>query len=411
MKIIQINVVYKKGSTGKIVYEINNELKRTNNDSIVLYGRGKKVIDSNAFKVSCEVYSKLNNLFSRFTGYMYGGCFFSTNNLIKKIKREKPDIVHLHCINGYFVNIYRLIRWLNKNDIKTIITLHAEFMFTANCSHSYDCTRWKNGCHHCQTYKQFSKSLFFDRSKKSWNKLKKSFLNFKHLSIVSVSPWLYKRAISSSILGNFYNLVILNGVDTDIFKYTSSNLLRDKYKNKKIILYVTPFFSENPLDLKGGPYILQLAKLLENDNIHFIIIGKNNNNKIYNNITFVGNIDNQRLLAEYYSTADLTVLTSKRETFSMVTVESLSCGTPVVGFCAGAPEEIANAKYSSFVEYGNINKLKKEIVKFLKKNFDKKAISIESKNIYSKEEMVYNYINLYSSMIGSDGNEGKNRIR
>ena len=40
-------------------------------------------------------------------------------------------------------------------------------------------------------------------------------------------------------------------------------------------------------------------------------------------------------LAEYYSLVDVTVITSFHETFSMVVAESLSCGTPIVGFKAG----------------------------------------------------------------------------
>lgn len=71
----------------------------------------------------------------------------------------------------------------------------------------------------------------------------------------------------------------------------------------------------------------------------------------------LGKITDQELLAKYYSMADVTLLTSKKETFSMVTAESLCCGTPVVGFKAGAPEQIAIKEFSEFVEYGDLNSL------------------------------------------------------
>ena len=131
MKVLQVNCVYNTGSTGKIMYDIHTELLNNGHESVICYGRGAKTHDANVYKTCGELYSKFNNLLSRFTGIMYGGCFFSTNKLISVIKKEKPDIVHIHCINNHFVNIYRLVTFLKKSGIKTVLTLHAEFMHIA----------------------------------------------------------------------------------------------------------------------------------------------------------------------------------------------------------------------------------------------------------------------------------------
>ena len=112
MKVMQINCVYNTGSTGKIVHDIHTELKKRGIDSIVCYGRGKNITEADVYKTSSEFLAKFNNVKSRFTGMPYNGSFFATNKLFKIIKKEKPDVVHLHCINGYFVNIYRLINFL-----------------------------------------------------------------------------------------------------------------------------------------------------------------------------------------------------------------------------------------------------------------------------------------------------------
>ena len=144
MKVLQVNCVYQKGSTGKIVYDIHRVLQDEQIESVVCYGRGEKI--DGAYKTCSELYAKCNNLRSRLTGLMYGGCYLSTAKLIRIIRKEQPDVVHLHCINGYFVNIYRLITWLKKNKIRTVLTLHAEFMHTGNCGYSVDCEQWKTGC-------------------------------------------------------------------------------------------------------------------------------------------------------------------------------------------------------------------------------------------------------------------------
>lgn len=101
---------------------------------------------------------------------MYGGCLISTDKLFRIIKKEKPDIVHLHCLNGYFINIYRLITFLKNNNYKTVLTLHAEFMYTANCGHALECDKWKTGCGKCPRLRSETKSWFIDGTAKSWKK-------------------------------------------------------------------------------------------------------------------------------------------------------------------------------------------------------------------------------------------------
>ena len=221
MKILQVNCVYKKGSTGKIVADVHNALLAKGVDSVVCYGRGEKCKEPNVIKTCGELYSDVNHFLTYISGVMYGGCQLSTNQLISVIKKEKPDIVHLHCINGYFVNIYRIVSWLKKNRIRTVLTLHAEFMYTANCGHAFECEKWKTGCGNCPRYKQETKSLFFDCTHISWKKMQKAFQNFdKDLIVTSVSPWLMGRAKQSPILGDKTHTVVLNGLDTDVFHYT-----------------------------------------------------------------------------------------------------------------------------------------------------------------------------------------------
>ena len=159
MKVLQINCVYNTGSTGKITADLHRSLQEQGVKSVVCYGRGKRVFEPGVYKVCSEWYAKLNNLLSRFTGVMYGGCWFSTRRLIKIIRQQAPDVVHLQCLNGYFVNIFKLVRWLNKNNIKTVLTLHAEFMFTANCGNVVDCSGFKTGCKRCPKFRAETKSL------------------------------------------------------------------------------------------------------------------------------------------------------------------------------------------------------------------------------------------------------------
>lgn len=401
MKILQVNCVYGKGSTGKIVADIHHELMQRGIESVVCYGRGAKVAEKNVYKTCGEFYAKLNNLWSRVTGIMYGGCALSTARLIAMIRREKPDIVHLHCINGYFVNIYRIVGWLKKQNIRTALTLHAEFMYTGNCGHALECERWRDGCGHCPRWRQETKSWFFDRTAHSWKRIKRAFDGFENLVVTSVSPWLMERAKCSPVFANKRHAVVLNGLDTDIFHAYDTEDLRARHNvmDAKVVFHATPNFTGDPNHLKGGYYILRLAEMMKNENVKFFVAGNHEPGmEVPPNVVLLGRIEDQRELARYYSMADVTVLTSRKETFSMVVAESLCCGTPVVGFRAGGPEEIALPEYSEFVEYGDCEQLYKATSTCLyasKPNY----ISEVAKKKYSGKEMCGVYISVYKSVL------------
>lgn len=411
MKVLQVNSVYDFGSTGKITADIHRLLPQYGIDSIVCYGRGAKAKDGNVYRICNDFYSHVEHFRANITGIMYGGCEWSTHRLIEIIKKEKPDVVHLQCLNNYFVNIYQLVEWLKGNHIPTVLTLHAEFMYTGGCGHSIDCNQWstRKGCGHsiCPRYRSELKSLFGDRSSYMWHRMKKAFDGFDEgLIIASVSPWLMERAARAPILANKQQCVIYNGLDTNVFKYYDGAKLRAKHhcENKKVVFHATPAFSTNPNHLKGGYYVIELAKRLPD--VCFIVAGQVTGEfDVPTNLILLGKLDSQELLARYYSMADATVLTSKRETFSMVCAESLCCGTPVVGFKAGAPEQIALKEYSRFVQQADVGQLVCAVENILNFPFDRAELEKEAHRTYAKSTMTEKYIELYTRLIHAESKE------
>lgn len=414
MKILQINNVYPDKSTGKITSDIHHVLLQMGDESYVLYGRGASVKEKNVMKVCSELYAKYNVVCAAVSGIPYGGCYLSTYKIIRLIKRIKPDVVHLQCINEHFVNIYRLIQWLKQHQIPTVITLHAEFMYTANCGHAYECEKWKTGCGHCSRFREADRSLFWDRTHRSFLLMKRSFKNFdQFLRIVSVSPWLQERAVLSPVFAGKKHSVILNGVNTDIFHFSGNC---EKEKSRKIVLHVTALFRDEEDDPKGGGYILKLAERMKEENVLFLIAGKSeltSNMALSQNVVLLGNVRDQNQLAAYYNKADLTVIASRRETYSMVCAESLCCGTPVVGFKAGAPETISIPDYSEFVEYGDLDSLQKCIEKWLnyKGVSNKQKISQQAIEKYNRVRMVERYKEIYNELLSERTNHRQQKER
>lgn len=402
MKVLLLNCVFRKGSTGKIVGDIRDCLLAHNIECVVCYGRGDVSDEPGVIKVSKEWYSKLNGLRGRVTGLLYGGAYFSTHYLEKIIVQEKPDVVHVHCINGNFLNIYRFITFLKNKKIRTLLTLHAEFMHTANCGNSYECNKWLSGCGGCPRYR-LDGSWWFDRTAHSWNLMKSAFSGFDRNRIIvsSVSPWLKNRAERSPILKNLLHCVVQNGLDTSVFHYRWDNELRKDLgirPSGKMVFHATPIFDADVNNIKGGYHIIRLAELMPD--VAFVIAGRYDAHlEVPDNIILLGSVSNQSLLAKYYATADVCVLTSKQETFSMVCAESLCCGTPVVGFNAGAPEMISLPAYSVFVEYGDVQTLKRAIYAMIDRRLKKEEIAASAAQHYSKQRMTDEYLKLYNRLL------------
>lgn len=402
MKICQINCIYGIGSTGKIVRDIHQTLMGSGYQSIVI------VPENNLFKSDVGVYTVSNWLLTymsailkRILGMQFDWAYLQTWRIIRILKKEKPDVVHLQCINGNNINIYMLLRYLAKNKIKTLYTLHAEFSYTGGCGNTQDCERWKSGCGRCP-HLGFTGSIFVDGTHRTWKKQNKCYCLFDHnyLHFTAVSPWLASRAEKSSMLKGHEICPVYNGVDTGVFYYKKTDGgWRNKLGiniNEKLLLYVTASFFPHEHNLKGGHFILELANRFSNSPYKIVVAANyGDGSKLPGNVIYIGRTKSQLDLAELYREADVTILTSSSETFGMPVAESLCCGTPVVGFRAGGPESIAIAEYSDFVEYADIDALTNTIHKWVIVQKRQEQISNQARRIYSKETMTDNYISQY----------------
>jgi len=403
MKVVQLNCVYGYGSTGKIVKDLHFGLLEKGIDSYVYYGHRKKSTDQSVYKLSSEVIVKAQSLWSKISGYKYGGSIITTRRFIKALESIKPDVVHLQCINSSTVNIYEILEYLLKNDIPTVLTLHAEFMYTGGCAHAFDCEGYKKGCWNCHLGNGQMGIYFINRSHYHWERMKNIIGRFDKLVVVGVSEWIKMRAESSPIFDGKQIRVIYNGLDTNIFYYRNNSdieKIKEKYglpKDKKIILHVTPNFKDPNKGKKSLIEIAEMSSQSGNDYC-FVIVGYNETQSdLPSNIIPLSFISDANDLAVLYTMSHVTLLLSRRETFSMVCAESLCCGTPVIGFRAGAPELISIPEYSSFFQYGDVVSVYKKLCLLGSNDIDKETVSNMAHEKYSSKNMVLSYMDVYSS--------------
>ncbi len=413
MRILHINAA-DFGSTGKIVSDISRFAKSKGHESFLITPIITQKSDVlTKIRTSVKYEQGLYRRIAKILGYDYGFAPISTVRILFNIKKIKPNVVHLHSINSNMVNIYTLVKFLKKHHIPTVVTNHAEFFYTGSCANAYQCEKWKTGCGGCENYK-ITRRTFRDTSAKAWEKMKNAFSGFNEAFVTSVSPYIYSRSAQSPIFDGIEQKTVPNGINTEVF-YPRPKIdddVKKSFKNKTV-LFVTAAFDPIDFDGKGGGYIVELARRFEKDNVDFVVLGRNIKREIElpQNLSVLGNISNQDKLAQYYSAADLCVITSKCETFSMPVAESLACGTPIVGFKAGGPESISIDEFSEFVDYGDIDSLERIVrEKWLnaKQRLSGDEISKAAKEKYSYNKMAEEFLNIYKVVIERNENRNPN---
>lgn len=402
MKILQVNIFYNQGSTGRIVADIHRRLLRDGHESYIVFGRGEdwQLEDpEHLYRTTTDKNSLLYRRISRVTGLRYNTACCETGKLFNHIDRIKPDIVHLHCLNCAYVNPFMLLKYLGRKGYKVLVTHHADVTITANCDHSFECDKWKTGCGNCATNRVEKRSFFIDATHLSWMQMKNAFAKINDLYASGVSDWMTDRVRQSPFFKDKECRTILNGLDTTEFTYRGNNQeIRQRLGIKtsdRVVLHVTPDFSD---PIKGGKYVGKLAQQMQE--VKFIIVGikRSEVSNLPHNVIPILHTDSKEELSEYYSLSDVTIVTSYRESFSMVTAESLCSGTPVVGFKAGAPEIITIPEFSDFVEFGDLQHLVEAIDNMLNRNIDKKYLSEIASRKYDAESMYSNYLSFYESI-------------
>lgn len=402
MRVILIDVNYKKSSTGKIVFDLASQLISDGHVAKVLYGRGSDSFDDIGEKISLDFEIYFHALMNRISGLVGFFSYFATRRLINKIKKFRPDVVHLHELHGYYLNIKSVVDFLKEMKIPVIWTFHCEFMYTGKCGYAYDCEQWKTECTSCPQLKEYPASLFFDFTNFMFNQKKKYMNDFENLRIVCPSLWLANR-VQQSFLQNKKISIINNGIDTEnIFYPRKSKNITNKYNlsGKKVILAVAPNIMD---ERKGGSWILKIAEQFDDD-YRFIMIGLESElNNPPKNVISIRRTDNQIQLAEYYSIADIFLICSKRENFPTTCLEALACGTPVIGFDEGGTAETAPLPYGRFAAYGDLYTIKKYIEGFFRGEIlyksPQECRDFAVKN-YSKESMYSNYLKLFDESRG-----------
>ena len=407
MKVCAINTVA-YGSTGKIMLQIAEQGKKS---GFEVYTYSMKWKNQSEMCDSHEYFGTfIENAISIRLGKYLGlnGCFayFGTKKLISQIDVIKPDIIHLHNLHNCFINLPLLFRYIKKNNISVVWTLHDCWSFTGQCAHftMAKCEKWKEingGCNHCIQHRYSYPVTIPDTSKLMWKLKKKWFCGVDNLTIVTPSKWLAELT-KNSFLKKYPIMTINNGIDLSIFKPIKNDCIRqdllreNNSTSKYIVLGVALGWSTE----KGLDTFIELSKRLPKE-YKIVLVGTDSEVEklIPSNIISINKTADQGELAQIYAAADIFVNPTLEDVFPSVNMEALACGTPIITYNTGGSPECVDDTCGIVIECGDIDGLENSIINVCKNKYFTADSCISKAKEFNKSDKFQEYIKLYERLL------------
>ncbi len=404
-KIMQINITCGRGSTGDIAARLYYASEREGYEARFAYASFEPTIPS-AFRIENKLQHYLRRGLNKYIGKKQMHSTPGTKRLIRYIKREKPDLIHVHNVQQNSVNYKVLFDFLKKSGIPIVFTLHDCWSFTGGCYHFFKrgCEKYTDGCRgECVV----DRDDITRTVEKAYAYKKDSIGGNGNIRPVCVSEWL-RSVAARSYMGSMKHppTVIHNGIDTGVF-YPRVTDIRKRLNISDgcfVVLGVASYWNND----KGLHYFEKLSEQLSGD-VKIILVGRGleEAQERNNNFICISSTESREELAEVYSCADVFANLSLEETFGLTTAEALACGTPAIVFNTTASPEVIDGNTGESVCYQNDEQkdLKSIItaIENIKKN--KKCSYTEAcvariKEHFTTEKMAESYISLYRSILG-----------
>ena len=354
LRYVQLNSFY-NGSTGSIMKKLHVDLSHHGVDSYIFWGRRHETINDHERCVASKLGYLSHGVLTRLTGRMGFYSKNDTKRLIKLLDDIDPDVVHLHNIHGYWINIELLFGWLANHHCKVRWTLHDCWPITGHCAYfsAVGCFQWMSQCASitpCPQLDTYPKTFAKHSCSRNYMDKKRVFsmVPSDRMTLISPSAWL-AGLINHSFLKSYSVEVRYNTVDKSIFKPVCSSF-RSSYNigNRFMILGVASPWTER----KGLSDFIRLVNDLDSRRFAVVLVGLSKRQLLIlpNGIIGLERTDSPQELAEIYSSADVFFNPTVEENYPSVNLEAEACGTPVLTYNTGGCSETISLPESKCVK-------------------------------------------------------------
>jgi glycosyltransferase involved in cell wall biosynthesis len=402
VKVIQINTIVNSGSTGRITEDIGTVLLAKGHQSIIAFGRGNRPSTSQLIKIGNRWDTYCHGLQTMVFDRHGFASTAATKKLIREIEILKPDVISLHNLHGYYINIEILFKYLKTTQIPIVWTLFDCWSFTGHCTYFDDinCNKWINGCSECPKKKKYPSSYLKDNSRANYQNKKSLYAGFNNLQIVVHSEWL-QNLVGQSFLNKLTTHHIFSGIDLEIFKpSTNISEITEKYQlgSKKIVLGVASTWDKR----KGLVDFIQLNKFLSSgETIVLVGLNKQQLKLLPPNIVGIERTENVHELAALYSAADVFINPTWQDNFPTTNLEALACGTPVITYNTGGSPEAIDTATGFVIDKGNLHGLAEAVRKVLEsgKDYYRNICRQRAEQLFNKNDRYGDYLKLYEALL------------
>lgn len=299
---------------------------------------------------------------------------------------KEADIIHLHWVAN-FMDWHSFFKKLKK---PIVWTLHDMNPFSGGFHYSGDMNR--------------NKYIFHELEEKIFSIKINAVRKIEQIHVVCPSNWIRNQSLHSAIFGQHPHYLIHNSVPIDIFRpldKLKSRSILNLPNDGKIILFVAASIT-NPR--KGFDLLLKAIHCLDRNKYSLAVVGYSTLSGIYqaDNVYHLGHITDEEVLATAYSAADLFVIPSIEDNLPNTMIESLSCGTPVVGFnIGGIPDAVLGGFNGFIVDKINSNELYQTIIKALDYNFDRQRIVEDAVKRFGPNVQTLRCLDLYRHLLNN----------
>jgi glycosyltransferase involved in cell wall biosynthesis len=314
------------------------------------------------------------------------------------------DVVNLHWVAD-FVDYPSFFEPMST--VKRIVwTLHDMNAFTGGCHYDLGCGRYLSRCAQCP---QLQSQELNDLSSQIWDRKKALFdrLPPDRLHIAAPSSWLADEVKRSPVLNRFPVSVIPYGVDLKDFAPRNKQSARDVFgipQQAKVVLFVADGL---PLFRKGFETLIESLERIAPriPNLYLVGVGHHSPpSSLRVPYINLGYVNNDRLLSNIYSAADVLVIPSVQDNLPNTVLESMACGTPTIGFAVGGiPDMIQHGKTGLLVEPYNTSAFGVAVTELLKNSERQSTLSANCRRAavqrYSLDRQASRYYQLYTQLL------------
>ncbi|MDB5280349.1 MAG: glycosyl transferase group 1 [Ferruginibacter sp.] len=317
---------------------------------------------------------------------------FAEYDILKNPVVQNADIIHMHWVGAGMVD-YPLFFSNNKKPV--VWTLHDMNPF--------------QGLFHYKEDEERNESVA-QKLDKQIAALKSRAIKKRKSDLIFVTPtdWLYNQAKQSSTFKNICGTCIAYPIDTSFFSPQRALDLRKENNIKEgnvVFLFVAHAIK---IYRKGFDILVDALSNLKHLNITLLVLGNCEYLEVQGlDVRLLGSIKDNDVLRNYYSMADAFIIPSREDNLPNVMLESLACGTPVIGFpVGGIKEHIVDYKTGMLAKEISAGALANAMEEFHtnKKAFDQDFIVSYAREHFSEQLIAAEYAKLYTKILAKNLN-------